>query len=99
MNPALTGALMGAGKGIAQGDDLKGIAKKAAIGGVTGFAGGQGLEALGSSGLTPAAENIIVKTVKIRLLNSLRTLSEELLFTTFIDLKILNNFALAKFNA
>ena len=49
---------MGAGKGIAQGDDLKGIAKKAAIGGVTGFAGGQGLEALGSSGLTPAAENI-----------------------------------------
>lgn len=58
MNPALTGALMGAGKGIAQGDDLKGIAKKAAIGGVTGFAGGQGLEALGSSGLTPAAENI-----------------------------------------
>jgi len=58
MNPAMVGALMGAGKGIAQGDDIKGIAKKAAIGGVTGFAGGQGLNALGSSGLTPAAENI-----------------------------------------
>ena len=54
----MVGALMGAGKGIAQGDDLKGIAKKAAIGGATSFVGGKGLEALGSSGLTPAAENI-----------------------------------------
>lgn len=58
MNPAMVGALMGAGKGIAQGDDIKGIAKKAAIGGVTGFAGGQGLSALGSTSpaVTPVAE-------------------------------------------
>ena len=54
----MVGALMGAGKGIAQGDDIKGIAKKAAIGGVTGFAGGQGLSALGSTSaaVTPTAE-------------------------------------------
>ena len=54
----MVGALMGAGKGIAQGDDIKGIAKKAAIGGVTGFAGGQGLSALGSTSpaVTPVAE-------------------------------------------
>ena len=41
MNPAMVGALMGAGKGIAQGDDFKGIAKKAAIGGAGGYVGGK----------------------------------------------------------
>ena len=41
MDPVTIGTLVGAGKGIAQGDDFKGIAKKAAIGAAGGYVGGK----------------------------------------------------------
>ena len=41
IDPVTVGTLVGAGKGIAQGDDFKGIAKKAAIGAAGGYVGGK----------------------------------------------------------